>query len=154
MDSSITSTCSSTDSYFCFISEYRELASLSSAPASSIFSSKASICSWMRAVSRRNILMSYVLSSSFFFKNSLAFSDCLSKGPICFSSSARISLTRRRFWRSSSSFFTDMFFRRLNLTIPAASSKSSLLSSGFPLRILSIWPWPMIEYPSFPMPVS
>ena len=34
---------------------------------------------------------------------------------------------------------------RLNFTIPAASSKSSLRSSGLPLRILSIWPWPMME---------
>ena len=36
-------------------------------------------------------------------------------------------------------------FLRLYFTIPAASSKSSLLSSGFPLRILSICPCPIIE---------
>ena len=42
----------------------------------------------------------------------------------------------------------------LNLTIPAASSKSSRLSSGLPLKILSICPCPIIEYPSFPIPVS
>ena len=33
-------------------------------------------------------------------------------------------------------------------------SKSSRLSSGFPERILSICPCPIIEYPSLPIPVS
>ena len=35
--------------------------------------------------------------------------------------------------------------RNFPLAMPAASSNSSRLSSGFPLRILSIWPCPMIE---------
>ena len=48
----------------------------------------------------------------------------------------KISFTRVKFIRSSSSFFTDRFFLRLNFTIPAASSNNSLLSSGFPLNIL------------------
>ena len=52
----------------------------------------------------------------------------------------RISVTRTRFWCSSSSFLIVVFFLRLNFTIPAASSKSSRRSSGFPLRILSICP--------------
>ena len=36
-------------------------------------------------------------------------------------------------------------FLLLNLTIPAASSNSSRRSSGLPLKILSIWPCPMME---------
>ena len=42
-------------------------------------------------------------------------------------------------------FLMVVFFLRLNFTIPAASSKSSRLSSGLPLKILSICPCPIIE---------
>ena len=42
----------------------------------------------------------------------------------------------------------------LYFTIPAASSKSCLLSSDLLLSISSILPWPMILYPSRPIPVS
>ena len=138
MEASILSICSSTASYSAFIASYCCPASPSSARVFVNFSSISAICSWIRSVSRRNILISYVLSSSFFFRYSLAVSACFSRGPACFSSSARISLTRRRFWRSSSSFFREVFFLRLNFTIPAASSNNSRLSSGFPLKIRSI----------------
>ena len=52
------------------------------------------------------------------------------------------------------SFFSASSFLFLNLTIPAASSKSALRSSGLPLKIASILPCPIREYPSLPIPVS
>jgi len=97
------------------------------------------------SASVRNRLTSFFLSSSLSLRYSLAFSAWCSSGPTCFSSSASISLTRTRLLLSSSSFFCAAALRLLNFTIPAASSKSSLLSSGFPLKILSIWPCPIIE---------
>ena len=42
----------------------------------------------------------------------------------------------------------------LYFTIPAASSNIFLLSSDLLLKISSILPCPIIEYPSFPIPVS
>ena len=56
--------------------------------------------------------------------------------------------------RVFSSFFSDSTFLVLYLTIPAASSKICLLSSDLLLKISSILPCPIIEYPSFPIPVS
>ena len=53
-----------------------------------------------------------------------------------------------------SSFFSDSTFLTLYLTIPAASSNMCLLSSDLLLNISSILPCPIIEYPSFPIPVS
>ena len=153
-EASITSTCSSIASYSVFVSAYCLVASSSSPFVIRSFSSSPRIWSRIRSISSRNMLISYVFNSSFRFRYSLAFSDWRSNGPTCFSSSDRISLTRTRFWRSSSNFLTDILFLRLNLTIPAASSKSSRLSSGLPLKILSICPCPIIEYPSFPIPVS
>ena len=102
---------------------------------------------WLRvpAVSIRNWFTSYFFKSSFKRRYSFAASDCFARGPTCFSSSVRISVTRTRFCFSSSSFFWAMAFLRLNFTIPAASSKSSRRSSGLPLNILSIWPCPMME---------
>ena len=44
-----------------------------------------------------------------------------------------------------SSFVWAAAFLRLNFTIPAASSNSSRRSSGLPLKILSIWPCPIME---------
>ena len=58
---------------------------------------------------------------------------------------AYVAITRTRFSRSFSSFFCAVALRFLNFTIPAASSKSSLRSSGLPLKIRSIWPCPMME---------
>ena len=151
---SISSVFSSIASYSVFVFSYRVVASASSLVVFSKLWSTAAISFLSRSVSSKNKLISYVFKDSFFFRYSLATSDCFSKGPICFSSSARISFTRTRFCLSSSNFFTDIFFRFLNFTIPAASSNSSLRSSGFPLKILSICPCPIIEYPSFPIPVS
>ena len=88
----------------------------------------------------RNRFTSQVFNSSRKARYFFAVSDCLASGPTCFSSSERMSLTRIRFCFSSSSFFWAMALRRLNFTIPAASSKSSRRSSGLPLKILSIWP--------------
>ena len=138
--SSMLSTSSSIASYSVFISSYRLFDSSISDAAISYFSSISRMRSRSRSSSKRNMLISYVFNSSFFFRYSLAVSACFSRGPSCFSSSARISFTLVRFIRSSSSFLSERFLRRLNLTIPAASSKSSRRSSGFPLRILSICP--------------
>ena len=102
----------------------------------------------------RNSEISCIFNCSFNARNSFAFLDCCSKGPTCFSSSDKISFTLTRFCLSASRFFSAAAFLFLNFTIPAASSNNSLLSSGLPLRILSICPWPIIEYPSFPIPVS
>ena len=117
-------------------------------------SSSSICCLEIASISCRNRFASRHLNSSRRRKYSFAAAACFSKGPTCFSSSLKISFTRTRFCSSSSSFFSASAFRRLNFTIPAASSKSSLRSSGRPLKILSIWPWPIMEYPSFPIPVS
>ena len=66
------------------------------------------------------------------------FSACFSNGPTCLVSSDKISSTRTRLFFSSSRFFSAAAFLFLYFTIPAASSKSSRLSSGLPLSILSI----------------
>ena len=113
-----------------------------------------SIWPFNELVSARKRLASRCFKFSFNRRYSLAAWDCFSNGPTCFSSSLKISLTLTRLWRSSSSFFWAMAFLRLNFTMPAASSNSSLRSSGFPLKILSICPCPIMEYPSFPIPVS
>ena len=134
-------------SYCCTACSYSPL-------AIAYFSSTSVNCPFILSFSKRNRLTSSSFNSSRFFKKIFAFSDCFSNGPTCFSSSLRISLTRTRFCFSSSSFFCAVALRFLNFTIPAASSNSSLFSSGLPLRIFSIWPWPMIEYPSLPIPVS
>ena len=109
------------------------------------FSSTSAICLRIPSVSIRNWLASQTLSRSFSWRYSLAARDWRSKGPTCFSNSDRMSLTRTRLACSSSSFFWAMALRRLNFTIPAASSNSSLRSSGLPLKIRSIWPCPMME---------
>ena len=93
-----------------------------------------------RSYSERYIRISRAFNESRNFKYSLAFSDCRDKGPICFSSSDKISVTRYRFCFSIFRFFSARAFRFLYLTIPTASSKSSRRSSGFPLKILSICP--------------
>ena len=100
---------------------------------------------WMCSASNRNWLASQTFSSSFNCRYSLAAFDWRSKGSTCFSSSFKISDTRTRLACSSSSFFCAMALRRLYFTIPAASSKSSRRSSGFPLKILSICPCPIME---------
>ena len=103
---------------------------------------------------RRNRFRSSAFTSSRSFKYFSAVSDCLRSGSTCFESSCRISETRTRLSCSVWSFFSAAAFRFLNFVMPAASSKSSRRSSGLPDRIFSTWPWPMIEYPSCPMPVS
>ena len=105
----------------------------------------SSRCERMASISARNRFASYRFRLSRSLKYSFAAADCRSRGPACFSSSDRMSRTRTRFCCSSSSFFWATALRRLNLTMPAASSNSSRRSSGFPLKILSIWPWPMME---------
>ena len=134
-----------TDSISCSIFSYSSLISScsfvllsSSAQAISYFSVTCFNCSLICSVSKRNILTSYFFNSSLYLRYCLAFSDCFSSGPTCFSSSPRISFTRVRLACSSSNFLTAAAFLLLNLTIPAASSNSSLLSSGLPLKIRSI----------------
>ena len=117
---------------------YSAFACKSSFSAILIFSLTAVKSSRILSLSRRNALTSLVFKSSFNLRYSLAFSDCFSNGPTCFSSSDKMSFTRTRLSRSCSSFFIAAAFLLLNFTIPAASSKSSLLSSGLPLNILSI----------------
>ena len=48
-----------------------------------------------------------------------------------------------------SNFFSDSILRVLYFTIPAASSKIRRLSSDLLLKISSILPCPIIEYPVF-----
>ena len=65
-----------------------------------------------------------------------------------------MSLILSKFSFVRSSFFSDSCFLVLYFTIPAASSNIFLLSSDLLLNISSIFPCPIIEYPSFPIPVS
>ena len=109
------------------------------------FCASSRFCSSIAFRSARKRFTSKRFSSSRSLKYSFAVSACFARGPTCFSSSLRISDTRTRFCFSSSSFFWAIAFLRLNFTIPAASSKSSLRSSGRPLKILSICPCPMME---------
>ena len=95
-----------------------------------------------------------LLSSSLKSKNFLALSACNFKGSNCPSISDKISFIRNRLSFVCSSFFSDSTLRVLYFTIPAASSKMCLLSSDLLLKISSILPCPIIEYPSFPIPVS
>ena len=94
------------------------------------------------------------LSSAFKSTYFLAFSLWAFKGSRFPSISVKISFILRTFSLVRSNFFSDSSFLVLNLTIPAASSKTFLLSSDLLLKISSILPCPMIEYPSFPIPVS
>ena len=130
--------CSSAASYSAFELSYSALAFSKSALAILSLSSKALISTLSLSVSSKNAFTSYILRSSFNLRYCLAFSDCFSNGPTCFSSSDKISLTLTRLFLSFSSFFCAVTLRLLNLTIPAASSNNSLRSSGFPLSILSI----------------
>ena len=93
-------------------------------------------------------------NSSFKFKYFLALSACICKGSRFPSISDKISLILKRFNFVCSNFFSDSCFLVLYLTIPAASSKICLLSSDLLLKISSILPCPIIEYPSLPIPVS
>ena len=93
-------------------------------------------------------------SSSRKSKNFLAFSDCSFSGSIFASISDKISFILSKFNFVCSNFFSDSFFLALYFTIPAASSNILRLSSDLLLKISSILPWPIIEYPSFPIPVS
>ena len=97
---------------------------------------------------------SMLLSSSLKSKNFLALSACNFKGSNCPSISDKISFIRNRLSFVCSSFFSDSTLRVLYFTIPAASSNMCLLSSDLLLKISSILPCPIIEYPSFPIPVS
>ncbi len=101
-------------------------------------SSFSSCC--LRSISSRNRLTSNSRSSSFFRIYIFAFSAWRSRGATWRSNSVKISWMRTRFSRSCSSFFCAAVLRRLNLTMPAASSNSSRRSSGLPLNIRSIWP--------------
>ena len=92
-------------SYSDLIFSYSFVVLLKSSDATAYFSFTSSNCSLSRAFSSKNIFTSRVFNSSFCFKYIFAFSDCFSKGPICFSSSVRISLIRTILAFSSSSFF-------------------------------------------------
>ena len=135
----------SASSYSALVASYSFLEPARSLSAISILLSSSAISFLIRSVSNKNALTSYFFKSDFKLRYSFAFSDCTCNGPTCFSSSDKISLTRTRLFLSLSSFLIAAALRRLNLTIPAASSKSSLRSSGLPLRILSICPCPIIE---------
>ena len=135
----------SSESYSALVLSYSSLAALRSLAAIRDFSSHSFREFLISSLSIKNALTSLILRSCLSLRYSLAFSDCFSSGPTCFSSSFSISLTRTRFSLSFSSFLIEAAFLLLNLTIPAASSKSSLLSSGRPLNILSICPCPIIE---------
>ena len=97
---------------------------------------------------------SIFFNSCLISKNFLALSDCSFKGSKLFSISVNISFILKRFNLVCSNFFSDSSFLVLNLTIPAASSNTFLLSSDLLLSISSIFPCPIIEYPSLPIPVS
>ena len=97
---------------------------------------------------------SILFSSSLKLKNFLAFSACIFKGSICPSISDKISFIRSKLSFVCSNFFSDSIFLVLYFTIPAASSNICLLSSDLLLKISSIFPCPIMEYPSFPIPVS
>ena len=95
-----------------------------------------------------------LFSSSLRFRYFLAFSDCVFSGSMLVSISDNMSLILSKFNLVLSSFFSDSCFLVLYFTIPAASSKMFRLSSDLLLKISSIFPCPIIEYPSFPIPVS
>ena len=86
--------------------------------------------------------------------NSKAFSLSILNGSILSSYVEIISFILTKFSSVLANFFSASSFLFLNFTIPAASSINDLLSSGLPLNIASIFPCPINEYPSFPIPVS
>ncbi len=131
--------------YCCRFSSRPDLAFSISLSAISIFLSASVISAPVLSYSIRNMFTSRFLSSSLYFKYFFAFSACFSRGPVCLPSSESTSSMRKRFCFSSSRFFSARVLRFLYFTIPAASSKSSLRSSGLPLNILSICPCPIIE---------
>jgi len=144
-----------------FNSSFRIL-TLSSFPSSSlhwvciisisfIISSKLSL---YFAILYTNNPISIFFNSSLKFKYFLALSDWTCNGPKLPSISAKMSLILSKFNFVCSNFFSDSCFLVLYFTIPAASSKICLLSSDLLLKISSIFPCPIIEYPSFPIPVS
>ena len=102
----------------------------------------------------KNRPISMLFSSSLKSKNCFAFSACILSGSIFASISDKISLILNKLSLVCSSFFSDSPFLTLYFTIPAASSNICLLSSDLLLKISSIFPCPIIEYPSFPIPVS
>ena len=104
------------------------------------FSSNSSSFSLSFVLSNIKLFASCLLSSSLNLRNSFAVKDCFCKGVTCLSSSVRISEILIRLFLSFSSFLIATFFLLLYFVMPAASSKSSLLSSGFPEIILSTCP--------------
>ena len=98
--------------------------------------------------------ISRVFFSSLYSRNFWAFSLWVLSGPTRPSSSPRISRSLTRFSCAWSSLRSASFLLWRKRDIPAASSKSSRLSSFFAEMIESILPWPTIEYPSEPRPVS
>ena len=102
----------------------------------------------------KNNPTSIFFSSSFKFKYFLALSDCCCKGSKFPSISVNISFILNKLSLVCSNFFSVSSFLALYFTIPAASSNICLLSSDLLLNISSIFPWPIIEYPSLPIPVS
>ena len=93
-------------------------------------------------------------NSSLKSKNFFAFSDWILSGSMFPSISVKMSFIRSKFNLVCSNFFSVSSFLVLYFTIPAASSKIRRLSSDLLLNISSILPCPIIEYPSFPIPVS
>ena len=99
-----------------------------------------------------------LISSSLYLSLSSRYSFALvlsSRSPsILPSISPIISFTLSRLAFAEESFFSDSAFLLLYMTTPAASSNISRLLSGLLLTISAIFPWPIMEYPSTPMPVS
>jgi len=87
-------------------------------------------------------------------KYSFAFILSSFNPPILSSISLIISFTLSRLSLALSNFLSAVVFLFLYITTPAASSNISLRLSAFVLTISEILPWPIIEYPSTPIPVS
>ena len=157
----IFSICSVISSMLDFNSSFR-IFTLSNFPSSSlhcdcITSISCTICckfSLYFSILYTNNPTSIFFNSSRKFKYFFAFSDCVCNGPKLPSISEIISFILRRFNFVCSNFFSASSFLLLYFTIPAASSNICLLSSDLLLNISSIFPCPIIEYPSFPIPVS
>ena len=76
------------------------------------------------------------------------------RGNNCCSNSSKISWTRSRFCSVRSSLRPASSFFDLIFAIPTASSKTARRSLESLLKIWSIFPWLIMEYPLTPSPVS
>ena len=120
---------------------------------SSSFTISSKLCLYF-SILYINKPISIFFNSSLKFKYFLAFSELIFNGSIFVSISDNMSFILSKFSFVLSNFFSASCFLVLYFTIPAASSNIFLLSSDLLLKISSILPCPIIEYPSFPIPVS